>query len=203
MTCWVYQDYEAAHSYFEEGLAISGEINDNYGAAYCWLGYGEIAFARGDYENASQNFEIGLALGRKMEERRIIGYCLTGLGNVNLEQQKFTESRQYYQGSLLLWREMSDREWAAKTLAGLSRISSFKIYNPEALTVTATLGGAITTLITPAVDMLNFVYREYLEKALQAARLNLEAENFNRAFTSGADMSLEEAINFALTLENI
>jgi predicted ATPase len=201
MTCWVYRDFEAARSYFEEGLALSSEINDNYVAAYCWLGYGEIAFARGDYAKATQNYEIGLALGREMGERRITGCCLVGLGNVSLAQKEFTKSRQYYEGSLLLWRETSDREWAAKTLAGLSRISSFQIDNPEALIATATLGGAITTLITPAVNMLKFIYRDFFENALGDARLNLAAEDFNRAFTSGAGMGLEEAINFALALK--
>jgi hypothetical protein len=63
------------------------------------------------------------------------------------------------------------------------------------------LGGAINTLLNNSTSIMHFPEKNYYEKAIETGRLYLGGEDFNNAFAQGAAMSLDEAVNFALSLE--
>jgi hypothetical protein len=48
---------------------------------------------------------------------------------------------------------------------------------------------------------MHFPEKNYYEKAIETGRLYLGAGKFNTAFVKGAAMSLDEVVNYALTLE--
>jgi hypothetical protein len=96
---------------------------------------------------------------------------------------------------------MGDKMEVIGVLAGLCKISSLQTNQPESLNYTARLGGAINTLLNNSTSIMHFPEKNYYEKAIETGRLYLGAGEFNTAFVKGAAMSLDEVVNYALTLE--
>jgi predicted ATPase/DNA-binding SARP family transcriptional activator/Tfp pilus assembly protein PilF len=116
-------DYVAAHSQYEESLAIRRELGDRKGIAGSVNNLGLIAKEQGDYALARSRYEESLAIQRELGERSGIANSLTNLGNVAKEQGDYVSARSLHEESLAIQGELGNRLGIAASLGNLGNVA--------------------------------------------------------------------------------
>ena len=196
----------AARRNCEEGLALSREKGNSYGIQYSFMSLGIIAFAEGKYDLASKYLYECLALIREIGDRRVTFYVLYYLGNVAFAKGEYESAYGYFQDSLVMCREINAISYIVYILAGLAGISwvqfeqSTNSDKAQSLQNCVRMCGAINSLLVSTNIILRPPELGYYEKALETARSNLEEEVFNANLVASKEMSLDEAIEYALNI---
>ena len=179
----------------EESLALHREMRDRWGSSLALGNLGIVAFHQGDYERARVIFEENLALHREMEDKYGISTSLHFLGHVVLRQGDYERATALFEESLSLAREMGSKEWMAHCLEGLAGVAEAKGQQERA----ARLYGAAEALSeTIGLAMPSFLRVDY-DRSLAAVRAGLGEEAFKAAWAEGRKMTMEEAVEEALS----
>jgi predicted ATPase/DNA-binding winged helix-turn-helix (wHTH) protein len=97
---WPQGDNQAAHGFFEAGLALARAGGDRRLLAGSCLGLGIVAMNRGGYVAARALFEQCLALGREEVDRRFVAIALGGLGEIARIEGDYAAARVLYEEGL-------------------------------------------------------------------------------------------------------
>jgi class 3 adenylate cyclase/tetratricopeptide (TPR) repeat protein len=84
--------YLKADRFFEQGLALFGELGDQRNIAAMWSNRGETARASGDYESAVGLYEKALTIARQIGHRDSEFIYLTNLSGARLGIQQFEQA---------------------------------------------------------------------------------------------------------------
>jgi predicted ATPase/DNA-binding SARP family transcriptional activator len=202
-------DLEAARSYYERSLALWQELgNRRFSAApLCNLGY--IAKRQGDYLRARALFEEAMAIDREFGHRG--GDAAVELGDVLCPLGEYARARAVLSKSLADAHELGNRVLLLAVLCNFARLAWAEATAEEhpaeggtgqgRLRKSARLYGAAAAL-RDAIGLLPKGHKwERFDREAAALRAALGEEAFAAAWTEGHSMTLEQAINDALSRE--
>ena len=171
------------------------ELRDMWGIAYSLSNLGTLAYSQGDYSAARSLFLEGLALGRELGNKRAIAISLNNLGNLTYMQEDYLAAHSLYLESLQIRRELGDNWGIAASLAGLGAVA---VESGQPRRGTSQLGAseaqheAIGVVMEPD-DRIPY------DRAVASARAQLGVVAFEKAWQEGRAMTVEQAIEYALT----
>lgn len=187
-------DYAAAHRLFEESLAIFRELGNIDGVAWALYRLGRVARRQGDYAAARPLHEEAVAFFRAHGNKVGIGRALMSLGDMERLQNAYDRARALCAEAMLLLRD-ADKPSVADCLekfASLARSKSRPERAARLFGATEALRDAIGYRLPPA-DRLEY------DRDVLAVRTGLGAKAFTEAWSEGRTMTLEQAIEYALS----
>ncbi len=191
-------EFTAARKFFEEGLAISREVNDKSGIAPSLNYLGDLARAEGDYAAARPLFEESLAIFRQLGSKQSVSYNLINLGAVAYGEGDFAAMRSHFAEGLATAQKLRDKIAISYSLDGCAAIAAER-GNAKCAARLAGAAEHLRELIGFEIEPAERRFRDdYLIK-LKAA---LDEETFADAFKQGRKMKLEEAIALCLEENN-
>ena len=188
-------DYEQAESRLNEGLIACRQSGDLRQISSALSGLGELAVRRGQYERASDLLRESLNISEHSGEKWGIAIALGSLGWLALRQHDFREMRKLLGESLGVRMETGDRGGMAWCLEKLAGANSLQSRFQQAVIVF----GAASALRATVGSVMDAVDRPDYERMISRLRIALGKEAFAAAWTEGQGMTLEQAIDYALT----
>jgi non-specific serine/threonine protein kinase len=159
------------------------------------VGYGLLL--EGDYERGAALNEEAAALYRERGYKGGLEFVLDNLGWAALLQGDPERARSYYRVSLMLCKELGDKWIASESLEGLACVAGVRGEAARAAKlfgVAEALREAVGSQREPAEDALREPY-------LAASRTQLDEASWEEAWAEGRAMSMEQAIEYALSEE--
>jgi non-specific serine/threonine protein kinase len=192
------EDPEGANKLYEEGITMCREIGYMYRLADFLYSQGYTVLVQGDHERGAALNEEAAALCR---ERGYKSFALVGavdnLGWAALLQDDHERARTSYEESLTLCKELGDKWIASESLGGLACVAGARGEAERA----ARLFGVAEALREAVGYQHTTEERALREPYLRAARSQLDEASWEEAFAEGQTMSMEVAIEYALSVE--
>jgi DNA-binding CsgD family transcriptional regulator/tetratricopeptide (TPR) repeat protein len=192
-------DYERATPLFEEALSLCRQIGDDRTSAYALHNLAEVARHRGEYARAAALYGESLSLFQQMENYWGAAVNLMWLGMIALHQGEHEAAARFLRESLTLSREMGYQEWSAICLEGLAAVAGAK----EEAGRAARLYGAAEALRETMGAPLPPVERSDYDRKVTVVRAQLGEAAFAAAWGEGKAMTPEEAVEYALSEEEL
>ena len=188
--------YQLARSLTEEALAAAHKWGDPYDIAVIVSFFGYLEHVEQNYARAQALCEEALAalreLGATHEEPRVI----QALAHVHLQQGDLEQAHALIGESVALYKSQDNPKGLAECLIGFGVLASERGMQAEAvrlLTAASTRGQSVY------LSLLLAEGREY-ERYLAAARAQLTEQEFEQAQQEGRSQTLEQAIEYAMSL---
>jgi predicted ATPase/class 3 adenylate cyclase len=178
---------------FVEAERLFREIGDDGGAARVMWARANFEYEMLGYEEAEQLFRQALAIHERLGDRFGMAWDTFELGVTLQRVGRYEESRQFTERALTLLAEAGDTSGIPLVLGGLSALAA-QTGAPERA---AALYGAATALEAQAGAGLTRLNQEW-EGWGDQSYWDLEPEEIERALQRGRDMSLDEAVAYAL-----
>jgi predicted ATPase/DNA-binding CsgD family transcriptional regulator len=187
-----------AQSEFSELLRESLELARIQGPRWIQymslLGLGEHARMTGDLPRAEALLSEGLALAREQGERWGGYHGLTSLALLALRQHQLTRAMDCTREALRMATELDDPRGQTYILEALAAIAVFDGRAADAVRIF----GAAERHRAPMGELMMVNWRTDRERGIAEARARLDEATFADAWSAGAEMSLEQAVAFAL-----
>jgi len=186
-------DPERADRELERSIRLLREAHDGWGEAMALVTSGRLALVQKSVHVAIERFETSLTLARTNGEDMGIATALQHLGWAQLVLGHAEEAKASFEESLATAARLGHAEGVAYGLEGLTAIAAAQgraeragrlLRASESLRRQTGLGGAAS---------FSF-HKHYLAPILAGAR----ADELERARTDGRDLSIDEAVSFAL-----
>ena len=189
------RDDAQARQLYLESLAIRRQMGDRLGITVSLNNLGIHAMDQGNLDEARDFLEEAVALQREIGDQYYLANFLNNLGNVARAQRDYPYARQLYRESLERNRELGDGWQIAYVLEDIGGLSAMAGQPDLALK----LIGAAETLRQRVNASLAPHERARLDGFLEQARNNLEPIEAAAAWQAGKAMSMDQAIDLALT----
>lgn len=191
--------YEEARELHEQSLEMRRSLGDTGRIASSLLHLGEVARCRQDYDEAYARYSESLKLYRQIGAKDGVASSYHNLGHVYYRRGDYDHAAEVFKKGLLLFRELGDKLSIVECVAGLAAVA-LGTGQPERA---ARLFGAseaalnaIGTTLDPADQM------EY-EHNVRLTRSKLPPQAFSENWARGRTMTLDQAIDHALSTEPI
>ncbi len=190
-------DFAAAWSHFEKQVQLEQKMGRKIWIPGIFWALGDILFHQGEYEQARTYYQKSLAMFLKMGNTANAAESIERLGKLALRQGQIPKAKALYFESLVLLQNVERRAWkVAKCLFGLAQIADIED-QPERF---VTLVGAVETHRSKIPSIYHWVELEPVTDKLQTY---LDKPYLKQAYNRGLSMSKEQAIDYALSDENI
>lgn len=187
-------DMAAARSYYGESLDIHRELGNKRGIAMMLVNLGELARSEADYDAAQPLYEEGLSIARELGDRWGVGMVLHNLGHVAYHRGRYGHAMDLFSESLRIFRDLGNKRDIAYCLAALAGVLG-ATGKPDQAAVLFSAAQWLQNTISSNLDHADLI--EY-ERNLAAAQAQLSSEDWQRAWTHGQAITLDQAIDFAL-----
>ena len=188
-------DHERALALIEEGLALNRELGNTSGIMRSLGNLGRVVWRQGDQKRAKELCEEGLSLSRELGTKRFTAQILHILGLVALGQDDPDQATGLLKESLILYRDLGIKHFIAQCLAGFAGVAVVQGGPERSVRLLGAAEGireAIGASLTPAEQV-------EVDDYLAAVRAELDEKAFTAAWAQGRAMSLEEAVEYALS----
>jgi predicted ATPase/class 3 adenylate cyclase len=188
-------DSDAATALFEEGLELSRKLENKWFMAGALAQMGAVTRYKGDYAKAVALCEESLAIFRTLGGQRWIAYALRLTGHAVRLQGDLEQAAGLYRESLALFGETGDKWVATECIEGLALIASAQGKHERAARL---FGAAEAARETFGITMPRPEAGDQ-EHFWAAIRERTEGTTFAAAWAEGRAMTLEQAIDYALS----
>ncbi|MDQ3707447.1 MAG: tetratricopeptide repeat protein [Chloroflexota bacterium] len=195
LVAWNLEDYEQAYALNKESLEILRELGDKHGMARSLTGLGAIAYSQGNHAEAMTAYTEALQLFEEFGDRQSVAMMRNNLGEIALAQANLSEATAYFKDAMLLLKEIGNKAGVAGCLDGLAQVAA-AAGRPEQAARLFGAADAITRATGEAVPVAN---RAEYTQTVAGVRDSLGERAFETAWVLGREMSLEEAVAYALT----
>jgi DNA-binding CsgD family transcriptional regulator/tetratricopeptide (TPR) repeat protein len=190
-------DRERAKELHEEGIVLCRKLDYVRTLTSHLFSLGYMLLLEGDYERGVALNEEAAALYRERGYKGGLEYALDNLGWAALLQGDHERARSYYRESLVLCKEFGNKIVASESLEGLGCICV-----AEGATEHATRLFGAAQALREAVGIEHMPEETaWREPYLAAARSRLDETSWAEAWAEGRAMSMEQAIDYALSQE--
>jgi predicted ATPase/DNA-binding SARP family transcriptional activator/DNA-binding CsgD family transcriptional regulator len=192
-------DYERAKELYEEGVALAREMGGALPLADLLISLGYEYLLEGDHERARALNEEAAELYRKRGSKGGLRYAIDNLGWAALVREDHERAKALHEESLVLCKEIGDKDIGSASVEGLACSAASRGEAQRAARLygaAAMLREAVAYLQTPRERALGEPY-------LAAARSRLSDAEWEMAFAEGQAMSFEEAVEYALSAEEV
>jgi predicted ATPase/DNA-binding SARP family transcriptional activator/DNA-binding CsgD family transcriptional regulator len=200
LATYTHGDYMRAKEIYEEGIVVCQEAGYTYLLPAFLLSLGYLLMLEGDYRRGEALNEEATALFREHGYKGRLQFALNNLGWAALLRGEREQARTLYEECLRLCNELGDRLNAALSLEGLACVAGAKGEAERAVKLFGAAEaleeglGAVAYRLTPEEDAWREPYRA-------TARSGLDETSWKEAWAEGRAMSMEQAIEFALSDE--
>jgi tetratricopeptide (TPR) repeat protein len=186
-------DVATVRAKLEEGTAIGRELGNDVVLGRFLAAAGYMAFMSDDLDKARSALEEGLRVAERGTDRMAMGVAHHTVGQVARLQGRYDEAARQYRAAIKVWAGFGDATQLTEPLQGLAAVMILTGH-PEVgvrwlganAALRERLGGG------PPPEWLR------LGDPLAAAREELDAETYDRAWRAGLELSTEEAIAEAI-----
>ncbi len=188
-------NYLLARHMHEEALAIRRETGDRREIANSLNNLGSTVREQADYAEARARLQEAVALLREVGDRWAIANSLDNLANVARDQGDYPAAFPLYVEGLMINRELGDRYAIAYLLEDMGGLAAKQGQPERALQ----LVGAASTLRQTIGAPLSPAEQTQLERMLEPVEQTLDEIARATALGEGRAMSLEQAVDYALS----
>jgi predicted ATPase/DNA-binding CsgD family transcriptional regulator len=194
---WLEGDLETARAHCEAALRISRDIGDDFETANSLTVLGNVLLYQGELTSAQARFYEGLAASREAGARWSLAGCQRGLGDVAAAEGRLEDAARWLAASLRGYRDsaMSDLSRVADALESWAKLSS-SLGQPDRA---VRLAGASAALRDSTGAALSPIATRRLERWCASLRRTLGGPGFAEHWTAGYGLSLEHAVELALS----
>ena len=188
-------DHELATTLVTEGLALYRELEDKWGIGMSLNLLAIAAQLRGDHEQAAALRDEGLPILREVGDKEGLAMMLARSGQLAQLQGDHEQATALCAEGLALFRDIGDKRDLPSCLETLAAVASSQ-GQPERA---ARLLGAAETVREAGGFALPPAHRAEHDRSVAAVRARLGEEAFASAWAAGRAMTLEEAVDYALS----
>ncbi len=187
------KDSATAQSRMEEALAIFRQVGDKWRTCNSLATLGNLARAEGNLQRAQALYTESLVLVRELGRPQ--ANVLTHLGYVSLAQGDLKHATAFLVESLQIALQQNQTTIVPTVLAGLAGVAYAEGEAEHAVRLLGAVG-RLTEIIRGS--KLESVNQTIYDRNLAAARVQLDEAAFNAAWGAGHQMTLEQAMMYAL-----
>jgi DNA-binding NarL/FixJ family response regulator len=190
--------YDIAREALDESLAIAREAGDAFRIAHALNSIGDLARCEQKFEAAQITYENSVTLLRELGAQHDLASVLHNLGHACLHLGDIDRAHAVFCESLAICKAQQNVPGMAECLVGFAAIALLQ----GLPTVGARLLGASVPIgeqRTAAASVWQVTRMEY-EHYLDLARASLTEAEFQTEQAAGSAMSLEQAVDYALSL---
>jgi predicted ATPase/class 3 adenylate cyclase len=188
------EDETTAQALFEESLAMRRELGDKRGIAFSLHGLGSVALRQGNGEAARALHEESLAVRRELGDKSGVASSLLSLGEVEARQGEWARAARLCGESLTLFRELGDKGNLAACLEALAAVAAGQGTAERAAQLLGAAAGRRESLRVA----LTAAERAHSERSAAIVRATLGEDAFTARWAEGQQMTLEQALAFAV-----
>jgi adenylate cyclase len=188
----------------EEGLALSRAIGNQYGTAQALGLLGAVALEGGDTAAARALYDEGLALSRAIGAKWSSAEYTLSLGLVARTEGQLDQAEALFAEALAQFHALGIKGNVASGLVSLAIVAADRAVDTQAVAFAqraARLAGATAALLETIQAPLDRQFRKLYEEAIATAQAALGDEAFAAAWEAGKQLTLDEAVAFALAPE--
>jgi hypothetical protein len=182
-----------ARGFYEDSVARFREMNDAGCLAKSLIGYALATHEAGDHDTARALGDQGVTLMRDTDAKGQLAPRLNELGRAALTHGDVARAARFCQESLALFAEAHDDPGIATSLVELARVAAARGHPMVVMGLLAAADARRRACGVPWPD----TDREACDRAVAAARTQLDATAGEAAWSQGAAMTLEQAIAHA------
>ena len=196
-TFWGLGEYENAKRCLERSLSIARSLGDEgRGAAAVALAYlGDIPYAQGNLAGARRLYEKAILALRELQNPSMLTPSLRRLGYVEVRQGNFAQAVHLFSESLALNRQLSHQHGTVACLAGFAAIHLAKKNFEQA----AILCGCVENLLRTSGQPFMFTDTVEYKRCVAQLKQSVDEKTLSRVWSKGSLMTLEQAMDYALT----
>ncbi len=187
-------DYARAHALYDECLAIFHEVGDSTGIAWTLNYLGDLVQESVDFIAARSYYEQSLSAFRKLRDDWGIASALCDLARLSAAQSKHQDAERLYCESIRMFQDLGHKRGIARVLECFSITAAAQSRPEQSLR----LAGAAAALRMHIGSPLIPAEQSRLDKQLESARNMLTNAAGLEAWSSGWEMSVQEAVDEAL-----
>jgi predicted ATPase/DNA-binding XRE family transcriptional regulator len=187
-------DYARATAHGEEALARFRKRGNQGQAGAALNGLGLVAYYRGDYARAAALHEEALGLRRALGDRYGVAVSLGSLGLAVSAQGDHERAAALHKEALVLERALGGKLLLAHSFENLALIAAATRDAARAVQLFGVADALRARIGAPSTA----VDRDVNARLIAEARAHLGEDAFAAAWSEGASMALEEAIEYAL-----
>ena len=191
-------NYPRAHALYDECLAIFHAIGDSTGVAWTLNYLGDLVVESVDSIAARSYYEQSLSAFRQLSDGWGIASTLCDLARLSAAQNNHQDAERLYCESIRMFQDLGHKRGIARVLECFAVSAAAQARPRQSLR----LAGAAAALRQRIGAPLISAERSRLETKLEPARNMLTNAAGLEAWSSGWEMSLEEAVNEALEKNN-
>jgi predicted ATPase len=188
-------DNEQSISFFSQALTFAQESGEKRAIGVCLYNLAESYDQRGELETSRNLWEQGLNIMRMEGDQTHIAWGLEGLAGIAYLAKDFASALKFHLESLKFKVDVMDKLGIAFSFEGLAQLSAAEMKSERA----AALWGAANRLREALNVPLESSREDLYTSLIPAAHSQIGAEGFDKAWKKGKEMTLNEAIEFALT----
>jgi predicted ATPase/class 3 adenylate cyclase/Tfp pilus assembly protein PilF len=190
-------NYAEARMLFEESLAIDRELGDKWGLTVRLNNLGAVAMMERNYSAARSYYEEGMALARGLGlgTTRFFPVWLVSSGHATILAGDYSAARSHYAEGMRLGQTLGDAGIIMQCLVGLGGVVA--IGSGQAKTG-AKLLGVSEAMVERFGARLRYEDQLVYDQVLSLIRAQLGEETYERARNEGLQMSIDEAVRYAL-----
>jgi predicted ATPase len=187
-------DYEAARMLSEENLSIRRGFKDHEGIAQSLNTLGEAARGLNNFSVALRYYAESLEIWRLYGDKQAMARMHHNLGYAALGAGDLGKAKQYFAECIARSKEAAYNVGVIGSLAGLAAVAAVVGKTFKA----ARLSGAFERLAARAKVELDNIDKIAYRTAIVTARARLDETTWEQARAEGQEMSLNQAIEYAL-----
>lgn len=186
-------NYEAARPVLQESLEVQLALGW-VGSSWHMHNFGAFYVRTGDYEQARHYYQKGIYISQQTGDKRIWSWSRVNLGYIALFEGKLDEANQILTEILRYFAKVCDDIGIVFAIEGLARIAVFR-GNYETAVILYTWTDIAREDIN---DLRPPVEQADVDQDLATVQQSLDEATYNKWREQGKQMSLEEAVSFAL-----
>jgi predicted ATPase len=193
--CEAEGDLERAESLWKASAAIARETGDTRGLAVALGNVSDVVLRRGDFSSAVRLIEESLALFRQLDDVHGTAVQLQNLGAALVQRERCDEGVPLLKESLALLHELESPVYAAHAI---SELASVALSRGDPV-VAARLLGSVDAVLEETGGTLAPSERSVYADSMATSRGRLDKEAFHAAWERGRSVTLDEAVEYALS----
>jgi tetratricopeptide (TPR) repeat protein len=189
------EEFGEARSCLNEALEIATRHGFHRIRSVCFWRLGMVDLFAGEMSAARDHILASLALSRELSDVQMVALSLLMLGNIALWQGHLADARAHLREGLEAWRRDGNTRAIANFIESLAAEAAAAGQKERALR----LGGAAEELRQRGAVVPSSPFHREIRSRLEALRQDPDGHD---AWSLGAQMSREEAIDYALAISS-